>query len=715
MGDSRIREFGKRGPVRLVDVLRDMSDKEIKQLARAAGAKIDASKRVDAAVQLARELVAMPLLRDFGALDSASAQLVRRLIEANGVLQVRQLPAAVHQLRKSGLVLFNECDGWHELLLPTAFLVQIPTWEGEDPRGIRSLLSRASTDTLTAIASRYAGRRVVQPVVLAIDEAWEVLSDSASLAAVVNDLPMAEKQLLKSICEEGGEVDTTELMDLEREPMRLQVASGSVPTRRGLGFSLERRGMLMPVRPNLHVVPTEVAALIGAKDAVRREEKRCQIRSFVLGGEHTPRWVRYAVDPAPLAVALSMAVRESGVEVREVAGTPRSLITRLSQRFGRDYKAVALIIALSRAVGLWDQLSFLVSVPPGSWTQPELALGLFRAWQRGGAWDEARAEPELLRLPPDSREASPVRFVRDIVLDALEDLGEDSWVPFEALADYVRNDSRTPGVARLLRRWAARAGVDVPTPSDVAQTIMLEVLPALGVIDVGEADAYEDHRDHMPLVRITGRGRSVLSGVAATGEYGPTAFIDETVLRVGGEVAVGAVLALYPFCEIGMAAESLELDISSSAVSRAISQGIEGYEIREVVSSLAEITPAVAKKLEQLSVVLGRASYVGASGFLWCEDKELREMLRTRRQTADMFLDPSPPGGLLLAPSVTIDVVARRCRALGVEVMVDGEVYRAWSSGPPPIDGSGRAASSRPPMSGQLASGIQRRAWGHGR
>ncbi len=70
--------------------------------------------------------------------------------------------------------------------------------------------------------------------------------------------------MLEGVEEDGGEVDTEELLELEREPLRLRTATGATPSRRGVGFSLERRALLVPVHPNRHVVPTEVSAIIGA-------------------------------------------------------------------------------------------------------------------------------------------------------------------------------------------------------------------------------------------------------------------------------------------------------------------------------------------------------------------------------------------------------------------------------------------------------------------
>jgi hypothetical protein len=61
-------------------------------------------------------------------------------------------------------------------------------------------------------------------------------------------------------------------------------------------------------------------------------------------------------------------------------------------------------------------------------------------------------------------------------------------------------------------------------------------------------------------------------------------------------------------------------------------------------------------------------------------------MLRTRRATQELFVDPSPPGGLLVAAGVDIDRLARRCRTIGVEILADGHVVRARTI-PPPAPG----------------------------
>ena len=463
-----------RSPRRLVDILRALPSGELDSLIARLGIPIVAAKRIDTPSQVARALVALPEVRDTSRLPNASAELLHRIAEARGSLLVQSIPIGLEPLAARGIVFarVRAADAAPpsshsgrpssgpttiELVLPYAYLVQLRSWEGEDPRGIRALLAQAPFETVSAIASHYLGRPATPPIALSLETAWEVLSDLTKLAEEIEKLAPVERRLLEALEREGGEVDTEELLDLEREPMRLRGATGATPSRRGVGFALERRGLLVPVHPNRHLVPTEVSLVVGAAHQAARETRRAEIRSFVLDTDHAPRRARFADDPVPLTIALGLAVREPGVEVREGVGTPRSLVTRLAQRFGRDPEVVGLIAALSRAIGLWDPSAISSASPPGSYALHELQRALYLAWSRGGAWDEARPEAELLRLAPEARDSSPVGVVREMVLDALRELGEGRWVPWEAVAGYVRDDTRTAGVARLLRRWAERA------------------------------------------------------------------------------------------------------------------------------------------------------------------------------------------------------------------------------------------------------------------
>ncbi len=691
-----------RMPPRLVDILKALPDKEVTSLVGRLGIRIDPAKRLDPPQQIARALVSLPDLRDPSRLPQASVELLHRIAEARGSLVVAAVPPALQPLVERALV-FARGHGKSgvELLLPAAYLVQLRAWEGEDPRGIRALLAQAPFETVSAIAAHYLGRPATPPIALSLEAAWEVLGDPERLTEEIAKLSATERRVLEGVEQLGGEVDTEELLELEREPLRLRTASGATPSRRGVGFSLERRGVLIPVHPNRHVVPTEVARIIGAAKHAEREARREQVREFVIGGDHAPRRARFSHDPGPLALALALGARDAGNETRPGIGTPKSLVTKLATRLGRDPSQVGILIALSRAVGLWDQSALSATAPPGSLPIGELARLLFTAWLRGGAWDEARTEPEVLRLPPEQRDSSASGVVRELVLEALRDLGESRWVPWKSFEGYLATDHRIPGVERLLRRWADRAGVEAVEPLEVARRIVLESLPALGVLDLGEDDSEGDEDGPQIALRLTHRGRALVAEKPPTADADASSkFLDTHVLRLGAAAKVAHVLAIHGFVDVGRAAEALDLVVAPQTLARALSAGFEADSLRQRIEAIAPLPESLSRTLAQASVVVGRGSFVPAGGFLWVDDGNVRELLRTRRSTAELFVEPSPLGGLLVAPGVDLERLARRCRTVGVEIVLEGQVIRARTLPPPAVTVSGairRSSSQRMP------------------
>jgi hypothetical protein len=686
-------------PLRLVDILKALPEAELDSLVSRLGIRIDAAKRLDPPQQIARALVALPDIRDPSRLPHASVELLHRIAEARGNLIVHAVPPALQPLIERGIVFArSESKGNVELLLPMAYLVQLRAWEGEDPRGLRALLAQAPFETVSAIAGHYLGRPATPPIALSLEPAWELLGDPDKLAEEIEKLSPTERRVLEGVEQLGGEVDTEELLELEREPLRLRTASGATPSRRGVGFSLERRGVLIPVHPNRHVVPTEVAKIIGATRNAERVARREQVRTFVLSGDHAPRRARFSQDPGAFAMALALAVREPGNEVRPGIGTPKSLVAKLATRFGREPTQVALTVALSRAVGLWDASAISASAPPGSLVMHELSRLLYTAWKRGGAWDEARSEPEMLRLPADQRDSSASGVVRDLVLEALRDLGESRWIPWHSLEGYLRTDHRIPGVERLLRRWAERVGVEPVPPMEVARRVIMESLPSLGILDVGEDDAADGEATPQLAIRLTPRGRALVADKAPPHDGTPSKFLDTHVLRLGPTAKISSIFAIFGFVDVGRAAETLDLIVAPQTLARALSAGYEADSLRQRIEAIAPLPETLSRTLAAASVVVGRGSYIPSSGFLWVDDANVRELLRTRRSTAELFLDPSPAGGLLVSAQVDLDRLVRRCRTVGVEIVTDGQVVRARSSATTPAattSGAHRKPSTR--------------------
>ncbi|HEY5239903.1 MAG TPA: hypothetical protein VIJ22_00495, partial [Polyangiaceae bacterium] len=301
MPTSRIPEATHKLP----DILRALPQGELDGLISRLGIRIDPAKRIDTPSQVARALVSLPELRDPSRLHPASAELVHRVAEGRGSLLVTSVPPALEPLLARGLMFARATPLGVELILPPAYLVQLKTWEGEDPRSLRALLSQAPFETMSAVAAHYLGRPATPPIALSLETAWDTLGSPAHLAEEIGKLSPTERRVLEGVEEDGGEVDTEELLELEREPLRLRTATGATPSRRGVGFSLERRALLIPVHPNRHVVPTEVSNIIGATHHNERVARREEVRVFVASGDHAPRRARFSLDPAPLALALA--------------------------------------------------------------------------------------------------------------------------------------------------------------------------------------------------------------------------------------------------------------------------------------------------------------------------------------------------------------------------------------------------------------------------
>jgi len=701
--------------MRLEDVLRLLPERELSSLIERTRVRVDSTKRIDVPSQVARALLMLPEVRDPTQLPSAARELLYRLAESQGTLYTNEVLPGLDLLVARGIAFVRKHEqGRLELILPIAFMVQMRHWQGEDPRGARALISQLSAEVAQSVATHYLGRAATPPLALALEAAWEVLNNDLLLESQIEQLAPLERRLLRSIEEVGGEVDTEELLELEREPLRLRGATGATPSRRGVGFALERRGLLIPVHPNRHVVPTEVARVVGAERKAEREAQRLAIRASVLSDDHAPRRAKFADNPVPLCLALALAARDPAIEVRDGIGTPRSLVTRLAARFGADANAVSLLVTLSRAIGLWDGSATGVETPPGGYAVHELSLALFRAWRRGGAWDEARSEPEVLRSALDAREPSPVGVLREMVLEALAELGDGRWAPWNSVLGYLRTDARRPGVARLLERWSGRTGFEVLEIEELARRIALDSLHALGVVDLGEGEELGESGAADTLLRITPRGRAFLRNDKPSVQPEGSRFVDGSTLRIGPMARVGQVLALAPLIEVGSVAGYLDVVVTPQTVLNALSAGIEPESIRQILEETAAIPDPIVRVLAQASTVVARADYVETGGFLWVEDQEIRELLRSRRQTADLFVDPSPPAGLLVAPGVDMDKLARRCRSLGIEILVQGQPHRTRSVVPPARAGSGphrlESSSCLPQVRGDSRPPARRRS-----
>ncbi len=650
-------------PPRLIDALRALPLRTFETLVKTARVKIDLNKRIDAPTQVARAIVNQSLARDPSSLGTAATELLYRVTAQGGVLVTTEVPPHSEPLVDNGLLFVRGIDNSYELWIPTPILLQLKPWLGEDVHGLRALFARTTQEAIAAIASHYLGHTAQAPYALSLEVAWAILGDPRTLAQHVNELPRSERMLLLAIERLGGEVDTLELLELEREPLRMRTAAGASASRRGLSYSLERRGLLFALPHGRHAVPTEVADIVAHEErAVRNAERRAAVVKLESHDE-LPRRARYATDPSTLLTACLIATREAQIDVRPDVGTPKALVTRLATRFGRTPEDTSLIVAVGRSLGLWDEA--LLRARAHELTIGNLGRLLFEAWRTGSFWDEARTDRELLRHQPEVRELSPLRALKRVLLAILEELGAERWLPFGILTTYVSSLNELQMVKHSLTRWAtrigARPGHDVTLDTtELVSRIVLETLPALGVIDVGRAES-----DDAPLVRLSGIGRLWLRG----GHSSETSslFTDE-ILRIGNDAHLAAVLGLAGCVEIGNVEGHLELHVSRHTVGHAIAAGADAQLIEKRIAAVAPLPNDLREALENAGRVLGTAHWVSACGFLWISDDNVRILLLDRRQTAELFLHPSPAGGLLVGEGVDRDKLVKRCRTAGVEI-----------------------------------------------
>jgi hypothetical protein len=221
-------------------------------------------------------------------------------------------------------------------------------------------------------------------------------------------------------------------------------------------------------------------------------------------------------------------------------------------------------------------------------------------------------------------------------------------------------------------------------PLDVAQRIVLESLPALGVLDLGESEAESPEG---VALRLTPRGRAMLADKPQERTDGKSdkeaprsRFLDTHVLQVTSSAVVHTVLGLSTLVEVGRIADTLDLIVAPQTLAKALAAGFEADQVRLRIEEVAPLPETLSRTLAAASVVLGRCTFEPASGFLWVEDKNILELLRTRKATSELFVEPSPPAGLLVQAGVDLDKVVRRCRTIGIEVVYDGNVIRARSA-----------------------------------
>ncbi len=669
------------GPVALEQALEALTDDQLVALARNVRLVIDPSKRISPRQQMARALAVRTGLGRAEAWTASERALVAQLVLARGRLFCDELEHA-QRLGEQGWIFSVRDEERTQLVMPLAFQLTLPWIERESPRSARVLLAQTSDANVNLLARHFQPRAIGLPRALALEPVLGALVDPGSVRGLMGELGPAETQVLRGVVSRGGEVDTEELLDIERQPLRLQTTTGATRARSGVSFELERRGLLLPLPPNRHCLPSEVLGVVAERQLQRLNARRSASLAALADRDEQPSRAQYSLDVAPLAVAISLVARHKRPARRSV-GTPKSLIKSLAKQFGADVAAVELVAALCRKIGLWEPIDVVPSMSFG-----QLGRALFETWKDGAVWDEGRLVAEIQRAGKGTRQPSPGSVVRDVVIEALRAVATDAWVPYALLQQYVFGDVRLLGLDSQQTRFARRTSLEVVAVAEIFDRVLFQSLFALGALDVAEAEP--DAEQPGPLVRLNRRGLSFVSD-EPTEVVSRAHFVDDHTIAVGSADSLAALLALSDLVEVGDLTGGLNLLLSSHLVEAKLSAGADPHELEQRISAVCPPSSQLADILFHAGERLQPVQFVPCSGFVWLDDPRLLQEVRSKRALAALFVEPSPPGGLLVAADVPWDRLVRRCRAAGIDVRRDEQGTARASA-------SARSASKRTPV-----------------
>jgi hypothetical protein len=682
--------------MRLQDALALLSPAEREALRERRRIALDPRKRIDEIEQTARALVGETDLRH-SRFPAEVRALLARLAAANGRLANAATDPGATALCELGIAFRAQGDGAQRgtaartgkrlaagtLVLPSAFLVQVPVSDGDDPRSLRVCLGFVESEILPSLVATVVGRPLAVSGPLALQEVWETLSAPGEIAARVAQLSGAEARLLDAIERAGSEVTTDELLALDQTPGLYRTAAGIAVPKRGAPYMLQRRGLLYPIGVDRFVLPTEVSRVVGASRQAERAERRARILATLRADDFAPRRARYARDPSLAAGAALAMLRCWEIALRDEAGAPRGATRRIADRLGEREETVSLLVALCRAAGL-GRLLLPDQAPPGSLTGITVSdLGaLLRAnYRRGGAWDETRLDPEVSRGGLVERGTTAAPALRMILLDALEELARDRWVPVDVVVKFALDDPRSAGAARIHERARReRPGVYRDTIEDALRVMLTESVPAIGLADLGEDGT---------AVRLAARENA----------HSPpsVAQMVRVSLEAPASLPLHRVLELADFAEpdhIRPEGGVIVMTMGSSAIARARARNLESDAVLHRLAGVG-ILPPLPAALSELVDGLGaarEARLLPVSGAIRVDDPALRTELCADPSVRRMLLDADAGPLLLVRADADLTRLQARLARLGVRLqLVEAEPVTAAESAPG--EGAGAVAA----------------------
>lgn len=642
--------------MRLAAALLSLGERPLRTFCEQRGVSVDAGKRLPVAEQAARKLLTPSSLRTIDAWPEPVRRAAAQLAAHRDGVPRAELSGGGLSLLESGLA-FVVPTSPNRLMMPAEYRLQIPRTPVDAPRALRVLLPHLDQETVHALSGPLGIRLGTSARLFTLAEILEALEPEPAIQRSLRSLPPRQARLLAAIEARGDELSTDELLELEQDPARYV---GAPLPRRSASYELLRRGLLLPVGAGVFGLPAEVADVVSRRRRAESEKERGVAARRIRAADRLPRRAVYGLDPSPSVVVLLASLRAQGVVLRPSAGAPRSAVARAARAAAVDPEAAGLLVSLARAGGLLDSTAPVDSLAPT----------LFDAWRRTGAWDESREPADGYRAGSRlAHVASPIRSLRDVLLELLEALPGEAFTPLEEVLRVASRDLRFASASTVLaraRRAAPQAFVDRP---EAALRAMLTVsLPALGMLDRGGDE-------EGTLVRLSSLGRRLLSGTSLpTRARSPApVWVGEARFRLDPSASLREVLAVAEVADAFRSESEVFFEVSRASLARSLDRGASAEDARLAIERLlGSLDEGTRRLLADVDRVRATCTMVPASAYIAFTDGELKARVLADPEAAEILV-PGPDEGFLVRPDVAVPSVRRLFRRHGIEVESPGK------------------------------------------
>lgn len=625
--------------MKLLDAIVPLDTDRKLQLASRWHIALDAKKRISLDEQIARGLVLLPRWLEQGALPDGAREALRLLCASPRGLLRSALPTDVERLIDDGFV-FPDPVRPERLVLPSAFRLQLPESPSDSPLCARVLLLDVKEDARRELCVHHLKRVAPLPWAMLLETALERLEDPTWLKAEIAALSEQERALLLSIDALGGSVTAEEVLELEREPSRISQGGNLSVPRRSAIYALARRGLVL-TRTAAWVMPDEVERVIGGQRRARAANDRQRLFMNRHLYELSPARASLAEAPGVKAVALLAALAGHADLPAEGKGMSRSAVRRAAQQLFIDAERAELLACLARSDGL-SRAPVPLSVA---------SARLWRAWRRGGAWDEAAREPDLFR-PGHPATAKATSLLRESLLEVLLLLPATEFALVTDVEASAVSDRRAVSAQRLLTQ-ASRAGQEIlPHALDVIRVLLDRSLPGLGLVDRGTVEQGD-------VIRMTPSARAWLERGVDLDEHNDThepsaVWLAQDRLSCGGRCDVAAIVEAGVYGVAWADESAVGLVFSPDSLGAASEHDPDLAGLRAALSTL---TPTIPEPLEQaMHQAVEHRPYCSVTetfAFVQIDDSDLRDALYRDPAARDVWAGPRLSEGLLVRPGVS--------------------------------------------------------------